>query len=83
MFQKLGVCSDYGEIAEDFLSMIKETELDYYDEDDDEEIIAQIEEILTNYTDEQIVDKLWGVSSDSEHDYAQITTISTASIIKL
>jgi hypothetical protein len=84
IFQKFAVCDDFGTIREDLEDLYHDDNIDVYDEDDEDEIVAAIETVLEDYTNEQIVDELWGTSSDSEHsDYARITKIAKNDIIKL
>ncbi|XWV26681.1 putative orfan [Tupanvirus soda lake] len=67
-------CNYYGSIRED-LDFIygNNPELDIYNEDDREAIIEKISEVLDSYTNEEIVNELYGSSSDNENDYAAIT----------
>ncbi|XWV25388.1 putative ORFan [Tupanvirus deep ocean] len=84
MFIKLCVCNNYGSIREDLDFLYgNDPELDIYNEDDREAIIEKISEVLDSYTNEEIVDELYGSSSDSEKDYAAITKFSVNEIITL
>lgn len=77
MFRKVSECDYHGKIGDD----LNDNNLDLDDEDDVETII-KIGEILENYTNDKIVDELYGTSSDIDKNYALINKIST-NIIKL
>jgi hypothetical protein len=83
MFRKLCVCNYYGKIKEDLDILYNDHEYDFYDDSDRKSIIKIISEVLKSYTDLEIVDELYGTSSDSERDYAAIMKISTNKIINL
>ena len=83
MFRKLCVCwNHYGKIKEDLKYIYDDDTYNFYD-DDNEAILDEISTVLENYTDEEIVDELYGSSSDSDRDYASIIKISSNDIIKL
>jgi len=84
MFRKLGVCNDYGKIKKDLINLYDQhNKFDFYNEKHENKIIKEIRKVLENYTDEQIVDELYGSSSDTERDYAVITKINTNEIVSL
>lgn len=84
MFQKLGVCDNHGQIKDDLMFLYNhDNELDFYSDDDKDEIIERIHEVLKTYSNKKIVDELYGTSSDTEKDYCRITKISTKDIIEL
>ena len=86
MFTKFCVCDAYssGKIREDLDFLYgNDPEYDIYNEDEQEAIIEKISEVLESYTDEEIVNELYGTSSDSERDYAIITKFSVKDIIAL
>lgn len=83
IFQKFCVCQYYGKIWQDLKYIHDDDEYNFYNNDDKEKIIEEISNVLENYTYEEIVDELYGSSSDSERDYACITKISSKDIIKL
>ena len=84
IFTKFCVCNSHGKIKEDLNFLYnKNSEYDFYNDDHREAIIEEISNVLESYTNEEIVDELWGTSSDSERDYATISKISVNDIIAL